>query len=297
MRHFFQILIVLLGFSLLFAATDTLRSVNGAAKGKSNGSIASSPQKGHEKSLRIDAEIPGAWYHGEWFLNELEAMLQGMNGMHVISRQDIRQFLSKASIQPARRDSTAAQLIAVHFPAPFVMQVRLAPPVSQASRAPVLFFMGERTMQMGATVRFAHSDAQIPELRGDFSVDTVLAMGFCGILDCVVKHPDAQNRQLIEQALFQKLLAKIQGRMEQLLLIPSNHQQYLESEKVRYSRDSLRVVDSVKVVRYQDSVRKAQELLRVADSLRRVDSLKAASAAPSLDSAQVKPDSTTETSK
>jgi len=220
------------------------------------------------KLLRIDAQIPAAWDVDEWFRDELEASLSGFHKFKVIPHAQIEHFLAKAQIEPARRDSSAEALLESHFAAPYRLTFHIEAPTQIAGRRTVIFFMGERSLKLDASVRLYATDAHIPELRGDFSIDTSIAMGYCGLLDCQVQPLDAQHRILVERDLFRRLEAKIKDRIEQLMVIPAEH-------KVR--QDSLRVVatrDSIKAVRTADSLRAKAK----ADSLKapKTDTTKAA---------------------
>lgn len=197
------------------------------------------------RTLRIESSIPGSWEQAEWFEEDLEATLNGFEHFEVIPRSRINAFLTKAQIDPARRDSAALDLINAHFPAAFHLQLQVRAPISEAHRTPVLFFIGRRVTRMEVTARLFASDARMPELRGEFGVDTTISTGFCGLVDCIVKHPDVQTRLQMERDLFRRLESKLKARIEEMMVIPVQYKAYQDTMALRRTRDSIGVRDSL----------------------------------------------------
>jgi hypothetical protein len=190
--------------------------------------------------LRIDAQIPGSWDLDGWFRDELESSLNGFHQFKVIPHGKIDAFMEHAQIEPMRRDSAAEAMLETHFAAPYHMVLRIEAPVQTAHRTTVLFFIGQRTVKMDATVHLFATDARIPELQGDFSVDTTVSMGYCGLIDCQVDPFDTPTRIQIERELFRRLEAKIKGRIEELMVIPAEFKAHRDSLRVDAVRDSLK---------------------------------------------------------
>ncbi|HSQ41330.1 MAG TPA: hypothetical protein VLM37_03510 [Fibrobacteraceae bacterium] len=174
------------------------------------------------KILRIRVEIPSSWEQSEYLRNGLETSLNGQAGFHVVPRAQIAAMLAKAKIDPFRRDSSEDALIESHFPARYHLELQVAPPLLQESRKSFFFWMGQRKVKLAASMHLYATDGSIPELRGDFSLDTLVSMGYCGLLECAVRPMDSQTRLQLEQSLYQGLISKIKNRLDQLLVLPAN---------------------------------------------------------------------------
>lgn len=190
--------------------------------------------------LRIEADVQGAWDNAEWFQDELEASLQGHQGFQVVPRAEVSKMLRRAELDPNTRNVTAEKMVETQFPANYRMNLRIQHPVHQEKRTPVLFFMGRRTVRMEGSFRFWALDSSVKELRGEFTVDTTMGTGYCGILDCVVKPVPLQDRLQMEKAMFRKVIGQVRGKLEQLIEIPRAH---------AAKKDSLsKLVSSVSVI-------------------------------------------------
>lgn len=192
------------------------------------------------RTLRIDADIPGAWEQGSFLLDDLEKSLNGFHRFQVIPRRDMEALIAKAKTDPVRRDSTQRELKDAHFPASYRLELKIRPPLFEESRVPVLFWLGRRQVRMDVDFRFSSTDGKIQELAGNYSVDTVVSMGYCGILDCVVKPMDTQMRLRIERTLYSKLVTRIRDRMEQLLVIPMEHKARMDSLETIRAKEAMR---------------------------------------------------------
>lgn len=190
--------------------------------------------------LRIESDVQGAWDNAEWFQDELEASLQGHQGFQVVPRAEVIKMLRRAELDPNTRNVTAEKMVEAQFPANYRMNLRIQHPVHQEKRTPVLFFMGRRIVSMGVSFRFWALDTSVQELRGEFSVDSIMGTGYCGIIDCVVKPVPMQDRLLMEKALFRKVVAQVRGKLEQLIEIPRAHVAKMDSLS--------KVVSSVSVI-------------------------------------------------
>jgi hypothetical protein len=197
--------------------------------------------------LRIEATIPGAWDQGEWFQDDLEASLNGFQNFEVIPRARVNAFLAKTQIDPVRRDSVVLDLIDAHFPVAYLLKLQVQAPISETHRRPVLFFMGQRVIKMEVMAQWIAYDAKHPKLRGEFVVDTTIQMGFCGIIDCVVPPFDVQSRLQVERDLFHRLELKLKARMEEMMVIPVEYKAYQDTMILRRTRDSIGILDSLRV--------------------------------------------------
>jgi hypothetical protein len=192
------------------------------------------------KVLRITADIPGSWEQGDLLQDQLESSLNGFHGFQVVPRAAVAKMLAMAHIDPMRRDSATNALVESHFPAPYQLDIKIGAPRFVEERTPVLFWLGRRQVKLETTFRLFSFDGETPELAGDFSVDTVVSMGYCGLMDCVVRPMDAKMRLTIEQELYRKLVVRIQDRLEQLMVIPAEHRARLDSLEAMRAKDSLR---------------------------------------------------------
>lgn len=175
------------------------------------------------QGLRIDSEVEGAWDQGEWFRDELESVLDGFQGFQVVPRTEIQKMLVRAGIDPNTRSVSPEKLVDSLYPAPFRVRVRVAAPVHTEKRTPVIFFVGRRSIRMETSFHFWFQDSTKQNLRGNLVVDTVFSAGYCGILDCTVRPLPLTERLQIEKALFRRVLAQLQSRLEQWLVIPAQH--------------------------------------------------------------------------
>jgi len=173
--------------------------------------------------LRINTQIEGAWDLGDAFQHDLESSLRDLRLFTVPPESERAAFLVTAHADPFLRDSSDQALLEAKYPHDLTLDLQIRPPILESGRRTGFFFLGQRRTGMHATMHFYAQSKNIMELNGELDADTSVAMGYCGILDCIVEPISAQQRLQIEASLFANLIQQINARLKNLLKIPADY--------------------------------------------------------------------------